>query len=144
VERDARHVLFRAGGERFALPLASVNVVVPPDPPFALVPRTGPPVLGAMGLRGRVVAVVEMAPLLGLPAAEPGATGQVIVLERDRRALGFLVDGVIGVEPVDEPERRGDAPPVRGLSSLRGSPVTVLDPDALAEAAQALFRGRAG
>jgi purine-binding chemotaxis protein CheW len=145
VERDPRHVVFRAGGERFALPLASVSVVVPPDPPFALVPRTKAPVVGAMGLRGRVVAVVEMAPLLGLAAGRlaPGA-GQVVVLERDRRALGFLVDGVLGVEPVDPPERPGDGLPVVGLSSLRGAPVAVLDPDALAESAHVLFRGAAG
>jgi purine-binding chemotaxis protein CheW len=145
VERDPRHVLFRAGGERFALPLSSVSVVVPPDPPFALVPRTGPPVVGAMGLRGRVVAVVEMAPMLGLPAGNrtPGA-GQVIVLERERRALGFLVDSVIGVELVDPPERPGPGPPVTGLASLRGAPVAILDPDALAAAAQVLFRGRSG
>jgi purine-binding chemotaxis protein CheW len=145
VERDPRHVLFRAGGERFALPLASVSVVVPPDPPFAFVPRTAPPVVGAMGLRGRVVAVVEMGPLLGLPARNGSAgPGQVIVLERERRALGFLVDGVIGVEPVDPPDRPGAGPPVAGLASLRGAPVAILDPEALAAAAQVLFRGRSG
>ncbi len=145
MERDPRHVLFRAGGERFALPLASVSVVVPPDPPFARVPRTAPPVLGAMGLRGRVVAVVEMAPMLGLPAGQGGAgQGQVIVLARERRALGFLVDGVLGVEPVEPPDRPGNGPPVTGLASLRGAPVAILDPDALAAAAQVLFRGRSG
>ena len=144
MERDPRHVVFRAGGERFALPLASVSVVVPPDPPFALVPRTAAPVVGAMGLRGRVVAVVEMAPLLGLAGRLAPGAGQVVVLERDRRALGFLVDGVLGVEPVDPPERPGDGLPVVGLSSLRGAPVAVLDPDALAESAHVLFRGAAG
>jgi purine-binding chemotaxis protein CheW len=138
-------VLFRAGGERFALPLDSVAVVVPPDPPFAHVPRTAPPVLGAMGLRGRVVAVVEMAPLLGLPGgrlAQGG--GQVLVLERERRALGFLVDAVMGVEPIEPPTTPGDGLPVKGLSVVRGSPVAILDPDALAAAAGRLFRGRAG
>jgi len=92
-----------------------------------------------------VVAVVEMAPLLGLPGGKlaPGA-GQVLVLERERRALGFLVDGVIGVESIEPPDRPGDGLPVKGLSSVRGAPVTLLDPDALAEAAQRLFRGRSG
>jgi purine-binding chemotaxis protein CheW len=143
VDADPRHVLFRAGGERFALPLESVTVVVPPAPPFAHVPRTGPPVLGVMSLRGRVVAVVEMAPLLGLPGRLAGdESGQVLVLDRERRALGFLVDGVLGVEPVDPPDRPGDGLPVKGLSTVRGSPVAVLDPDALAAAAQQLFRGR--
>ena len=145
MDADPRHVLFRAGGERFALPLESVTVVVPPTPPFAHVPRTTPPVLGAMSLRGRVVAVVEMAPLLGLPGRPPGdGGGQVLVLDRERRALGFLVDGVLGVEPVDPPDRPGDGLPVKGLSTVRGSPVAVLDPDALAAAAQRLFRGRSG
>jgi len=144
VDADLRHVLFRAGGERFALPLESVTVVVPPAPTFAHVPRTGPPVLGAMSLRGRVVAVVEMAPLLGLPGRAPGdGGGQVLVLDRERRALGFLVDEVLGVEPVDLPDRSGERLPVKGLSTVRGSPVAVLDPDALAAAAQGLFRGPA-
>jgi hypothetical protein len=33
---------------------------------------------------------------------------------------------------------------VKGLSVVRGSPVAILDPDALAAAAGLLFRGRAG
>jgi purine-binding chemotaxis protein CheW len=143
VEADPRHVLFRAGGERFALPLESVSVVVPPAPPFSRVPRTSAPVLGAMGLRGRVVAVVELAPLLGLAGRTGGPeTGQVLVLDRERRALAFLVEEVLGVEPLGAPERPGSGPPVKGLGSLRGAPVTVLDPDALAGVAQRLFRGR--
>jgi purine-binding chemotaxis protein CheW len=143
VEADPRHVLFRAGGERFALPLDSVGVVVPPSPPFSRVPRTRAPVLGAMGLRGRVVAVVELAPLLGLAGRAAGeGSGQVLVLDRERRALGFLVEEVLGVEPLGPPERPGSGPPVKGITSLRGAPVTLLDPDALAGAAQRLFRGR--
>jgi chemotaxis signal transduction protein len=145
VDADLRHVLFRAGGERFALPLESVTVVVPPAPTFARVPRTGPPVLGAMSLRGRVVAVVEMAPLLGLPGRALGdGEGQVLVLDRERRALGFLVDEVLGVELVGPSDRPGDGLPVKGLSAVRGSPVAILDPDALAAAAKRLFRGPAG
>ena len=142
METDPRHVLFRAGGERFALPLAAVGVVVPPDPPFAHVPRTAAPVLGAMGLRGRVVAVVELAPLLGLSPSTGRGPGQVVVLDRERRALGFLVDEVLGVEAVGPAERPGDGLPVKGLSSVRGGLVAVLDPDALAAAAARLFRGR--
>ena len=65
------------------------------------------------------------------------------MLDRERRALGFLVDEVLGVEPVDLPDRSGERLPVKGLSTVRGSPVAVLDPDALAAAAQRLFRGPA-
>jgi purine-binding chemotaxis protein CheW len=140
---DPRHVLFRAGGERFALPLESVSEVATPQPPFARVPRSAGAVRGAMNLRGRVVAVVDPAPLLGLPAqALSVGQGQVVVLDRDRRVLGFLVEGVLGVEAVDAPERPSEGTVVRGLVTVRGAPVAVLDPDALARAAARLFGGR--
>jgi purine-binding chemotaxis protein CheW len=140
VSGDGRHVLFRAGGERFALPLEAVQQVVTPQPPFARVPRTGDAVRGAMNLRGRVVAVVDLGPLLGL-AAQPlrAGQGQVVVLGRDRGGLGLLIEVVLGVEALEAPSRGGDGPLVRGVATVRGSAVTVLDPDALADRSQALF-----
>jgi purine-binding chemotaxis protein CheW len=140
---DPRHVLFRAGGERFALPLEAVREVVTPQPPFARVPRTSEAVRGAMNLRGRVVAVVDLAPLVGLPpqALSPGQ-GQVVVLDRDRRALGLLIEAVLGVEALGPPERGGVGPVARGVVSAGGAAVTVLDPDALASQSRALFGGR--
>ena len=140
---DPRHVLFRAGGERFALPLEAVREVVTPQPPFARVPRASEAVRGAMNLRGRVVAVVDLAPLVGLgpQPLEPGQ-GQVVVLDRDRRALGLLIEAVLGVESLGPPERGGQGPVVRGVVTVRGLAVTVLDPDALAAESRALFDGR--
>ena len=142
-DADPRHVLFRAGGERFALPLEAVREVVTPQPPFARVPRTSEAVRGAMNLRGRVVAVVDLAPLVGLPpqALGPGQ-GQVVVLDRDRRALGLLIVGVLGVESLGPPERGGTGTVARGVVSVGGDAVTVLDPDALASQSRALFGGR--
>lgn len=139
---DPRHVLFRSGGERFAIPLESVAEVVPPAPPWATVPRSAPAVRGAMTVRGRVVAVVDLAAMMGRGGASP-PRGQVLVLDRERRTLGLLVDEVLGVEPVGAPDRPGEGPPVRGLATARGAPVAVLDTVALVEAARALFRGRA-
>lgn len=137
-----RLVVFRAGGERFGLPLDAVREVVVPQPIFARVPRAGSAVRGAMNLRGRVVAVVELAPLVGLAAdvLTPGQ-GNVIVLERDRRGLGILVAGVLGVEAVEPPraEPREAAALARGVVAVRGMAVTLLDPDALEALAVALF-----
>ncbi len=139
---DRRHVLFRIGGERFALPLAAVLEVVTPQPPFARVPRTSDAVRGAMNLRGRVVAVVDLAPLVGLAGQSlmPGQ-GQVVVLDRGRRGLGLLIEAVLGVEALDAPEGSTKSEVVRGLSSVRGKAVTVLDADALAAQSRALFGG---
>jgi purine-binding chemotaxis protein CheW len=94
-----------------------------------------------MNLRGRVVAVVDLAALVGV-GEEPLAAGrgQVVILDRDRRALGLLVGSVLGVEPVAaEP---GGEPPgsmVVGVGQVGGAAVTLLDPAAVAAHAAAQF-----
>jgi purine-binding chemotaxis protein CheW len=139
----ARHVVFRAGGERFALPLAAVREVVLPQPPFARVPRCGAPVRGAMNLRGRVIAVVDLAVLVGLPAAPPEeSAGQIVVLEAARPGLGLLVAGVLGVESLAT--EAADGPPARGPALGRGvatraGAATLLDALEVARAAESHF-----
>ena len=138
-----RCVLFRAAGERFALPLEAVREVVLPQPPFARVPRSGAAVRGAMNLRGRVVPVVDLAALLGLAAPPLGERdGQVIVLEGPRPGLGVLVASVIGVEvlqPEGSPAAGGIA---RGVAPARSGAATLLDAAALAAEAEARFGAR--
>lgn len=137
-----RHVLFRVAGERFAIPLAAVREVVVPQPPFARVPRASEAVRGVMNLRGRVVAVVDLAALVGLaPQRLEGAAGQVLILEHGKRALGFLIGGVIGVEAIAP---SGEAGPglVRGVAPAANGAVTLLAADALASEAERLFGAR--
>jgi purine-binding chemotaxis protein CheW len=136
-----RHVVFRVASERYALPLDAVREVVVPQPPFARVPRASEAVRGVMNLRGRVVAVVDLAGLVGLPPqALAAGAGHVLVLERGRRALGLLVGAVLGVEPLPPPAP--GAALVRGVASARGGAVTLLAPEPLAAGASALFGGR--
>lgn len=136
-----RHVVFRVAGERYALPLAAVREVVLPQPPFARVPRASEAVRGVMNLRGRVVAVVDLAALVGLtPQPLQGGAGMVLILDQGKRALGLLIGGVLGVEPLAPPEAGGGL--VRGLAEARAGAVTVLGAEALAEQASALFGGR--
>jgi purine-binding chemotaxis protein CheW len=137
-----RHVVFRVAGERFALPLDAVREVVVPQPPFARVPRVSDAVRGVMNLRGRVVAVVDLASLVGLaPQPLTGGTGQVLILDQGKRALGLLIAGVLGVEAIAPP---ADAPRgmVLGVAAAAAGAVTVLGPEALAEEAVALFGDR--
>ncbi len=137
-----RHVVFRVAAERYALPLEAVREVVVPQPPFARVPRASEAVRGVMNLRGRVVAVVVLAPLVGLaPQPLAGGVGHVLVLERDRRALGLLVGAVLGVEPLAA-EAAGPGGLARGVAATRSGAATLLAPDALAAEAEALFGGR--
>jgi purine-binding chemotaxis protein CheW len=137
-----RHVVFRVAGERFALPLEAVREVVVPQPPFARVPRSPDAVRGVMNLRGRVVAVVDLASLVGLPPQPLEAgSGQVLVLEHGKRALGLLIGGVVGVEPIAAPERAGEPGEevVLGVATARAGAVTVLAGGPLAVQAARLF-----
>ena len=134
-----RHVLFRVASERFALPLEAVREVVLPQPPFARVPRTSDAVRGVMNLRGRVLPVVDLAPLVGLaPQPLVGGQGQVLVLEREKRSLGFLIGQVLGVEPIQVPAGSDDSI-LRGAVVVKGVAVSVLAPDGLGAAADGLF-----
>jgi purine-binding chemotaxis protein CheW len=137
-----RHVVFRVAAERYALPLEAVREVVVPQPPFARVPRSSDAVRGVMNLRGRVVAVVDLAALVGL-APQPLAAGggQVLILDRGKRTLGFLIGGVLGVEPIADPPEPG-AGLVRGVASASGGAVTLLGPEAVVAEAVRLFGGR--
>jgi purine-binding chemotaxis protein CheW len=134
-----RHVVFRVGVERYALPLEAVREVVVPQPPFARVPRSAEAVRGVMNLRGRVVAVVDLAALIGLePQALDPARSHVLILDGGKRAVGLLIGGVIGVEPIAPP---ADAPQglVRGVAPARLGAVTLLGAPALAAEAARLF-----
>jgi purine-binding chemotaxis protein CheW len=134
-----RHVVFRVSAERFALPLEAVREVVLPQPPFARVPRVSEAVPGVMNLRGRVLAVVDLAALVGLPA-QPlrGGSGQVLILDQGKRAVGILIGGVQGVEEI-EPPPSDEKALVRGVTAAGAGAVSVLSPEALFQAAVALF-----
>ncbi len=137
-----RHVVFRVASERYALPLAAVREVVIPQPPFARVPRASEAVRGVMNLRGRVIAVVDLAALVGLPPQPlEAATGHVLILDPGKRALGFLIGAVLGVETIAPPADAGGGV-VRGVVPAAGGAVTLLGPDALAGEAERLFGAR--
>ncbi len=93
-----RHVVFRVASERFALPLPAVREVVLPQPPFARVPRSSDAVRGVMNLRGRVVAVVDLAALVGL-APQPLAAGAGHVLILDPAILAATAEAHFGGSP---------------------------------------------
>jgi purine-binding chemotaxis protein CheW len=137
-----RHVVFRVAGERYGLPLGAVREVVLPQPPFARVPRSSDAVRGVMNLRGRVVAVVDLAALVGLaPQPLVATAGQVLILDQGKRTLGFLIGGVLGVEDL-APESAGAPGLVVGVAAGSSGAVTVLAAEALAQDAERLFGGR--
>lgn len=136
-----RHVIFRVEKERYGLPLSAVREVVVPPARFTRVPRAPPAVSGVMNFRGRVVTVVELRQLLSLPEAQTPPS-RVLLLDRGRRDLGFLVTDVDGIEALERVSAAAPGktvPAIRGVARLKGLGVTVLDPEGLDAAVVALF-----
>jgi purine-binding chemotaxis protein CheW len=136
-----RHVVFRIGSERYGLPLAAVREVVPPAP-MSLVPCAPEVVRGIMNLRGRVVTVVDLGALLGLAVNGDATGGKVVILERGKRDLGFLVGEVEGIHALEEttPAPGELSASVKGVAHQASGAVTILDADGLDKQLVGLLR----
>lgn len=84
-------VVFRVGAQVFATPVTDVEGVIEPER-IAPVPGADAVVRGVMNLRGRIVAVVDLASLFRLEG-DPGAEVRLLILDLES-TVGVLVDDV--------------------------------------------------
>lgn len=139
----------RLAGCRFALPLALVAEVGRP-PALTRVPGLPEWVAGAANWRGRVLAVLDVRPLLGGARDALDRRGRVVVLSRQAVQVGIVVEDVLGTVAVDVervepalaclPERTASL--LSGQVTDEGGPVGLLDVDALVALADELPRAR--
>jgi chemotaxis signal transduction protein len=143
-------VCFELAGQAFGLPIRAVKETLPMRPltRVCLVPSL---IGGLMNLRGEVVAVLDLAQLVGLPHQLPrsGDPDAAVVILRvpdswggrggGRAACGLAVDRLLGVRDV-APDALRDAPPsleaeaasyLRGVARMGDPPaaLAVLDPE---------------
>jgi len=119
------HLRFVAGGRGYELPLAEVGEVAVPPSPSARIPRTRAPIRGAVNLRGRVIALVELAGLLERPTvAGDSELSRAIHLEGT--AMAIVVDEVTGFSAGQAPE--GDAPQRLSAADLLARMERLLNP----------------
>src|SRR6266853_2679630 len=122
-----RALIADVGGERYALPLTYVAETVE----FGAAQRTTVEGREAMVLRDRVVPLVHLRALLGVPGEPPSARRPVIVLEAGERRTGVVVDGMVGQQEIvvkgfDAP--RGTLPVFSGATIMGdGVPALILD-----------------
>ena len=98
-----RACVFTVGGKPLAADIRHTReIVVLPDP--TPVPRAPAHVLGVANLRGHVVPIVDIGPVLGLPPrpAGDGAGPRTIVLEDAGIAVAVALDEVLGLESFDD------------------------------------------
>jgi purine-binding chemotaxis protein CheW len=145
----AEVVIVRLGGCRYALPMPAVAEVGRP-PSLTRVPGVPSWVAGVANWRGRVLAVLDLRPLLSAETTQLDRRGRLVVLTRGGVTAGLLTEGVEGTADVD-----GDSvePSLANLPSMTGAlisgqvtdaggPVGVLDLDAVFGLADTLTRSR--
>ncbi|MCB1726817.1 MAG: purine-binding chemotaxis protein CheW, partial [Gammaproteobacteria bacterium] len=87
-------LLFRLGGrQRFGINVFKVQEVIQ-CPPLTVVPQSHPVVLGIANMRGKTIAIMDLAMAIGAPALGDPRDRFVIVTEYNRKVQGFLVDSV--------------------------------------------------
>lgn len=145
--RAVRACLFVLAGQPLAIDVASAREVVIVEE-YTIVPRAASHLVGVTNLRGYVLPIFDVRPLLGLPfRAIAHDETPVMVVEAGSVQVGIVIEKVMGLESFDEVVPFGDA--VRreygefGVGLLRRGDgiVTLLDPVKLLEA---LDRGGKG
>jgi len=128
-------VAFTVGTVRYALEINQVREIVTPLP-LTLLPHTPSGLAGVADHRSEVVPVIDLRVRFGIsPSPEPSKKAKWILVELARRAVGLVVDDVIGVLRVPTGEFRpapdlGGGEQARGISSVathQGELVFVLD-----------------
>lgn len=94
-------VIFRLGGQPFAIPVETVSEVVP-YAWLATPPRMPSFIQGVLNLGGVAVPVLRLDRLLGLPSAVIGLNASILVMKTGGAPLGLLVEHVDGVQPKGE------------------------------------------
>lgn len=142
-------VVVRLGGCRYGLPMRSVAEVGRP-PGLTRVPGLPEWVAGVANWRGRVLAVLDVRPLLGGAREALDRRGRMAVLTSGGVTAGLLVEGVEGTLLVDpaQVELPLASLPERTASLLWGQvtdaegPCGLVDPPALFSLAAELPRAR--
>jgi purine-binding chemotaxis protein CheW len=139
----ARLLVFRVGGERFAVPLSSVDEVIDTQL-VQRVPDAAATVLGVVSVRGALLTVYDPRPLLLVEGRVDGA--MLLFVRGDRRvalAIDDVFDPVVIAEEELLPTPGGKAADALLMGVVRRGTdlIAVLDSDALLDAAMEVPQG---
>ncbi len=96
------------------------------------VPCTPPFVLGLINVRGRIVSVIDIRRLFGLPERGLTDLNRVIILQDGGMEFGILADAILGFRSIEQADLRRSLPTLTGireeyLKGVTGERVVVLD-----------------
>lgn len=148
-QEDIEVVVVRLGGCRYALPMSAVAEVGRP-PGLTRVPGLPAWLAGVANWRGRVLAVLDLRPLLSAGSVTLDRKARLVVLNRGGIPVGVLTEGVEGTHILSaeqlEPSLAHLSDAAAGLLSGQTTdadgPCGVVDLDALYQLADSLPRAR--
>lgn len=98
-EGAVHFVVLSIAGETFAVDISKVREIIRVTK-VTWVPGAPDYVLGVINLRGSVVAVIDLAAMLGMQGADEDSQTRIIVVESSGVVLGMLVDSVSRVADI--------------------------------------------
>src|SRR5581483_4266911 len=130
--RRVQLVVFRAGGETYAVDVFSVERVLRYEPPRPI-PNLPAWLEGVMEYGGCVVPVIDVRTRFDLPRADDRAHARIVVFVMGDERVAAIVDAVDEVATVDEAALEEPPPTFRGVARQyvralvrRGGTVTVV------------------
>ena len=117
-------VRLRVASEAYAMPVEYVLEVAELGQ-VRPVPGARPELLGVRNLRGRILPVVDLALLLGIPRTAPPA--RLLVAEAGGRRAGFAIDKVSGVGELADPAEETESGLLAGAVIGEGALIGVID-----------------
>jgi purine-binding chemotaxis protein CheW len=118
-----RLVTFDVAGQEYALDLDAIREIVTAPGSLTHVPGSDEAALGVMAYRDRLLPLLSLRILLGLPAASH-ARDKVVITSVGDTLVGLVADGTRSVISVD-PDRVEQAPPV--LSARAGGEAQIVE-----------------
>ena len=100
-----RGVGFMLAGQKFVAPMNEVGEILQP-PRVTKVPGVRNWVLGVSNIRGRLVPVLDLAGLLGVPSKANWRARRVLVIGQGDNLNGLMVDAVLGMQQFPTHEMR--------------------------------------
>ena len=97
-EEEIRVCLFSIGEDAYAIPVEVLTEIIIPQKLFP-VPTTPGHVLGVINLRGNIIPIVDIRPILSL-SQKNNVAGQIAILKHHQVPLGIVVDVVVEVASI--------------------------------------------
>lgn len=145
-----QYVSFSLCGQTYAVPIGCVKEVTL-LPGISRLPRSPEHLAGVINLRGRIIPLLDLRPLLGFSEREIRKEYRILVAEGEGVRAGFLVEKILGILDVERPdvrlrspgEKAVEDPYLAGQLEMGDRLMIILDAEGLIAAEAQRLRGEA-